>query len=79
MSNVSLQEGSLYPNAQEADKFLAAYMQQFEPAVPSPAEGGVDVDAELQERADVNGYTLEEQKEYDAREGDVTADEASGD
>jgi len=80
LSNKALQEGSLFPNEQEADKFLEAYFAQFN----APADDDdtcIDIDGksyaitdDVRERADVNGRTIEQQVRYDI-EADAEAAE----
>ena len=70
LSNKSLQEGSLFPNAQEADKFLEEYFAQLN--APAGDDTCIDIDGkpyaitdDVRERADVNGRTIEQQVRYD--------------
>ena len=68
LSNEALQEGSLYPTPEAAQAFLTTYMAQYAPADVKadevPADATQELTAEqiaLQDRADANGFTIEQQ------------------
>lgn len=78
LSNEALQEGSLYPTPEAAQAFLTSYMAQYVPAdvkaedVPADANQELTAEqVELQDRADANGFTIEQQIAADLEAADL--------